>query len=287
MRQLISHPGLRFIITTLKGTIRYTHTRKGKAPKKCVLTDSDFEDDETDSQSDDGTRALQMSINVSAVGFEMCLSKNDGLLKVEFEGSSGEANWEFAGLLEGSDKAMVASVGVQTDKMIVKETGIQTEAVARKETGVQTKVDREENMSKPTNDSHTQTEIPVKPDPDAHHPAATEVSKINMATALQPSTTEAPEASDSILSPASKKRKFSSSPAPFDDQARSAYDSTPWPRHLFIRGYRVYPIFKGDNGKLHIDLATATVWYDGWYGKEHMRCKEKKQIDLTNKLSKF
>jgi hypothetical protein len=86
------------------------------------------------------------------------------------------------------------------------------------------------------------------------------------------------------------KRKASATPIatePLNKRARSTRDTPPWPRHIYMECFRNTPIFKGDVGVLHIDVEAGTVWFEGWYGKEHMRVQERKQIDLRDKTSKL
>jgi hypothetical protein len=86
------------------------------------------------------------------------------------------------------------------------------------------------------------------------------------------------------------KRKASATPIatePLNKRARSTHDTPPWPRHIYTECFRNTPIFKGDVGVLHIDVEAGTVWFEGWYGKEHMRVQERKQIDLRDKTSKL
>jgi hypothetical protein len=68
-------------------------------------------------------------------------------------------------------------------------------------------------------------------------------------------------------------------------RATSTHDSPPWPRHIYIECFRNTPIFKGDVGVLHIDVEASNVWFEGWYGKEHMRVQERKQIDVRDPTS--
>jgi hypothetical protein len=85
------------------------------------------------------------------------------------------------------------------------------------------------------------------------------------------------------------KRRASPTPTstePLSKRAKSSHNSEPWPRHLYMTCYRNIPSFKGDVGTLHIDLDHGTVWFEGWYGKEHTRVYERKQIDVRDKLSK-
>ncbi|CAO2657315.1 Nn.00g034410.m01.CDS01 [Neocucurbitaria sp. VM-36] len=63
-------------------------------------------------------------------------------------------------------------------------------------------------------------------------------------------------------------------------RAKSTHDGPPWPRHLYMTCHRTFPIFKGEKGTLHIDLKHCTAWFEGWYGRDHMRVFERKQLDL-------
>jgi hypothetical protein len=117
MRKLISLLGLRFYLFELRGSLTYTHTRNGKGPKVYEICESDIEDEvESDSSSTEGTTKPRPGVDASAVGVQLRLVKNDGLLTIEFEGKDGSAaQWTFDGneLLGGG--SMVAAAATQTD----------------------------------------------------------------------------------------------------------------------------------------------------------------------------
>ena len=50
--------------------------------------------------------------------------------------------------------------------------------------------------------------------------------------------------------------------------------------------HRLYPISKSDLGRLVIDIAEGSVWYEDTYGKNHARVVERKQIDLSKTSNK-
>jgi hypothetical protein len=111
MHELISHVGLRFTLSELHGSLTYTLTRPGKTPKVYDLCDSDLDDGSNSESSDpEEVNKTKPGLDASAVGIQLRLIKNDGVLKIEFEGKDGAmANWAFAGL------ALVAAAGTQTE----------------------------------------------------------------------------------------------------------------------------------------------------------------------------
>ncbi|KAH4060477.1 hypothetical protein HBH49_002790 [Parastagonospora nodorum] len=117
MRELISLLGLRFYLFELRGSLTYTHTRNGKGPKVYEICESDIEDEvESESSSTESTTKPRPGVDASAVGVQLRLVKNDGLLTIEFEGKDGSAaQWTFDGneLLGGG--SMVAAAATQTD----------------------------------------------------------------------------------------------------------------------------------------------------------------------------
>jgi hypothetical protein len=117
MHEAISHPGLRFTIFQLHGSLRYTLTRPGKAPKVYDICDSDLDDgSSSESSNSEETDKLKPGLDASAVGVQLRLIKNDGVLKMEFEGRDGAtADWTFEGLALVDGGRMVAAAVTQTE----------------------------------------------------------------------------------------------------------------------------------------------------------------------------
>jgi hypothetical protein len=116
MHELISHLGVRFYLFELNGSLKYTLTRRGQAPKLYEICESDVEDGRSsDSSSTDETKSIKAGIDASAVGIQLRLIKNDGVLEIDFEGKNGStARWTFSGV-EMSGGTLVATASTQTD----------------------------------------------------------------------------------------------------------------------------------------------------------------------------
>jgi hypothetical protein len=136
-------PGIKFYLLELRGWLRYTLTRPGKAPKVFKLCDADLDDNDVYKPE-----KLKHGLDASAVGIQLRLLKNDGVLKVEFEGKDGAvANWTFNGLALVHGGRMVAAAATQTDVEVkiedleveVKNEETQTNVVIMQSTGFQTK----------------------------------------------------------------------------------------------------------------------------------------------------
>lgn len=285
MGQLIHLPGLKFHLFELRGILKCSSVREGKLPREYEFSDSDVETDDSDSGSNGAPPKRWDGVEASAVGLQMRLFKNDSRLEMEFEGKDGSsAAWVFSGMEQVGGRAMYASMGVQTLAVATKEQGMQTAVRGLKDAGSQVEVlgtmrDKSMQTEGCWEEAEKQSKV-------IHERATTSGALVD--TGIQNDDDAAAlEPDNNAQLVTGTKRKRLSSPAPPDKRARSTHTSAPWPRHLYAEGYRSAPQFKGDIGKLHIDLGNATVWYEGWYGKEHMRCKEKKQVDLRERLSKF
>lgn len=143
MHELISHPGLQFYISRLSGTLHYTLTIASRPPKHFSLSDSDFEDVSPQVKAE-GFRHLH-GTDASAVGLELKIVKNDGVLEIVFEGrEGGRAEWRFAGLQEQGSVYAMASV--QTERVGVVDGGTQTITATSTSTGVQTETVTQEDV---------------------------------------------------------------------------------------------------------------------------------------------
>lgn len=113
MHYLISNIGLEFSLFQLQGTLTYEHTRSGRPPKQYEITEIDVDDASDSEASDSGTLvAVRAATDASAAGIQLQLIKNDGLLRMRFEGRDGStAEWTFDGM---STQKMVSSISTQT-----------------------------------------------------------------------------------------------------------------------------------------------------------------------------
>jgi hypothetical protein len=388
MHELISHLGLRFYLFESSGTLKYTLTRKGKPPKEYEINESDLDGSNSDASIAGAEQSLCAGLDASAVGVQLRLIRNDGVLKVEFEGTGGSsANWKFDGLSLTEGGWMVGSAATQTEGGLaecptcgvdmmeiveVKDEETQTDAMIMHTTETQTKLSSPA-VSETQNaymEEHLQQElarqrgyqfVPRRDHLDEKYPNAADIlgdkseewavvtilkscaeqgrtvsdhqmfnirdvieevpaasmlplvllehlwykTEAQFHAASAPfvssnpdATLETGDASDRTQSTKSLsettaqalKRKASSvstTPKPHAKRTKTTHDSNPWPGHLYVDCYRVIPLFKGDVGRLHIDLHEGTVWFEGWYGKDHMRVWERKQFDLRDKNSKY
>jgi hypothetical protein len=293
MHHLISKIGLKFSLVELQGTLTYEHTRIGRPPKQYEISEADLEDASDGESSDSGALVpVKSGIDASAGGIRLRLIKNDGYLRMRFEGKDGStAEWAFDGM--GADR-MVASGGTQTpsnaDECVmcghraitesqVEHVAVQTDVVsvhevtfsaeAGSQTTIKTEVDEKtiagvcleldtiEGSQKPNNDGSCQTDLTI---------------------------------SKHILVKTDRERKRKTSSAPHIDvsahkRAKSSHDSRPWPRVIYMDCERFYPIKKGDTGRLVINIEEGTVWYEDSYGKSHARTIEHKQVDIKSASS--
>ena len=157
MHHLISLIGLKFYLFELQGTLTYEYTKNAKPPVQYHISDQDLEDlSDSDDGDTEGAQLLRSGVNASAVGIELRLIKNDGLLRMKFEGRDGTtAEWVFEGLQVMGKGGIVASVGTQTyidpDKCMtcghkkvtpakMQDRGSQMETATTMEFGTQTDV---------------------------------------------------------------------------------------------------------------------------------------------------
>ncbi|KAF9699195.1 hypothetical protein EKO04_003275 [Ascochyta lentis] len=310
MNELISNPGLRFVLYKLKGSLTYTHARDGKPAKQYNISDADFEETSC-SQGDDAetSRLPRSGVHASAVGCQLLLIKNEGVLQITFEGKMGaSANWTFRGLDSGTGNAILASAGTQTytdpdhciacrHKMVVpssiQDTGTQTDTMAVTEMGTQTDGVYTAEVRFPAGEhaqSRVDSELPtdqVSHDTaqscEAHNTDASVTTHVQNATTTNGTDIADAEDTTSRCSSQNLKRKASSeSPAAtlLNKRAKSRHDSAPWPRRIFVDCWREKPFSKGDLGCLIIDIEKAAVYYESKYGKSYARTTELKQVDI-------
>jgi hypothetical protein len=116
MHELISHLGLRFYLFELGGSLKYTLTRRGHAPKIYEICEADIEvGRNSDTSSTGEPKKMKAGIDASAVGIQLRLIKNDGVLKIDFEGKNGStAQWTFQGMQLSDGERLVATATTQT-----------------------------------------------------------------------------------------------------------------------------------------------------------------------------
>ncbi|KAF1913645.1 hypothetical protein BDU57DRAFT_502319 [Ampelomyces quisqualis] len=271
MSTTISIPGLGLYLFELQGSLKCTLTRNGRPTKVYEFDESDL-DDESHSTSDSEIPRdqLKAGIDASGVGVQLRLFKNDGVLRIEFEGKTGStAVWTFEGLELPNGGSLVAAATTQT-KFDPKECVIcgatKTKILEMKHEETQTAAPSVKSTDKQTTMEITSTSTGVE----TNCSLMKRKGSVTTSPGLKRKTSSPPEAS-----PLLHKR------------AKSKHDSPPWPRHLYTTCFRSYPIFRGDVGTLHIDVQEATVWFEGWFGKPHARIFERKQFDLRDPCSKF
>jgi hypothetical protein len=390
MHEPIYHLGLRFYLFELKGSLKYTLTRPGKAPKIHEICESDLDEASSNENSTvEEPDKLKPGLDASAVGIQLRLIKNDGSLKIEFEGRDGAvADWAFEGLALIDGRRMVAGAATQTDVDLqkcvvckeekgevvqVKSGETQTDTAATQSVGVQTATQAKSSAGVQV----TPQEIPLhrqvpgaveilgrfidspaakkllerglrdlrtrmrrskkifdrslrarkyyyilegelqneSPNTASETKAGGPISAVKTGEPIMPNKaisstytnvgTQTEPSNDAQVSPnhevrtkgttttttnSDLKRKASATPiptGPLHKRAKSTHDAQPWPRHIYMECFRNAPIFKGDVGVLHIDVEAGTVWFEGWYGKEHTRVHERKQIDLRDRTSEL
>jgi hypothetical protein len=248
---LSPYNGLQFQIIKLDGCLTVTLSLNGKRASKLEISYIDTSVKEEPWKSS--------GAQVTAVGLEMLLIKNNGTLELEYVGDTGASgSWRFNGLDHDEKSMMVATAGMQTEAPNVKEVEVQTERAILKEVNVQTETVVTKALG-------VQTDRPVVY-----------------------STSTQTERSTSSKSPnRAKKRKLSPKPYVPNNRAKSTTSSAPWPKHLFMECCRTVPAFKGPQGILHLDLELAEVWFNGSYGGIGAKCIEKKQVNLQDETSKY
>lgn len=110
----VSHPGVTFYVFHLEGTLRYTIARQGKPAREYELCGQDFDDNDAVIQDSFAVK-VGLGIDASAVGIQLCVTKNDAVLSMAFEGKDGSgAEWIFEGMDEVTKGPRVASAATQT-----------------------------------------------------------------------------------------------------------------------------------------------------------------------------
>ncbi|ORY19775.1 hypothetical protein BCR34DRAFT_609450 [Clohesyomyces aquaticus] len=124
MFELTSVPRVQFYLLKLDSELQYTITRPTKAPGQYDISDTDFEDADSEVKIDpDEDRTMRSRVDAIAVRLQIQVAKNDGNLVVEFE--------------EGM-MAMYALAVMQTDGTAIDHTGMQTDVPALRHAEMQT-----------------------------------------------------------------------------------------------------------------------------------------------------
>ncbi|KAF2132068.1 hypothetical protein P153DRAFT_429269 [Dothidotthia symphoricarpi CBS 119687] len=167
----VSHPGVTFYIFELQGTLQYTITHRGKPAREYELCEQDFDDNDAVLQ-DDSVAKVGPGTDASAVGVQLRVVKNDGVLSVVFERKDGgDANWAFNGMDDVTGGPRIASAATQTE----------VEASKCSTCGA----DRLREVD--TSDGETQTEVKDMQDEN------TQTGKINMGDAMTQTSARHPE----------------------------------------------------------------------------------------------
>jgi hypothetical protein len=300
MYELIFNPGVQFELFKLRGLLTYNFTRAGKPEKQYVLSEADFEDTNESNDSDpQSVLSGRPGPELSAVGIRLRLLKNDGLLRMEFEGTDGSsAKWMFEGLNIENGTSAVASATTQTLIDPINCTVCGQKQVTQGETtdcGTQTSHQATED-----NSTQTITALDAQSSSEMESAQTTNVAgspeMTSTATqsdiAIEPSTSNSAyinTITDENTGRPSKKRKASPDPQAelLHKCAKSKHDSAPWPRYIYMDCWREKPISKTDLGKLIIDIKKATVTYEDKHGKDYAQITELKQVDLRAPDSEY
>lgn len=283
----IHFAGLELYIYKLElGTLILNHERHGRKPKECTFNEEDFEDG-ANTLDHTAVAKLKSGILASAIGLELCLTKNEGVLKMVFEGKTGgTATWIFNGIEVMYGGRVTASACTQTDidpsrcSSCGEENILRSVVVSREmQTDKENKNAQEKTQTNigQLNYTGVQTDVSILRGHElstrSHTLTGAVGGHMQTATSMQKDRKRKAQATEDI------------EPL-LDKRAKSTHDSRPWPRHLYMTCRRITPTFKGDVGTLHIDVAKGTVWVEGWYDYNDMRVFEKKQLDLRDAASK-
>lgn len=285
---IVKFAGLALHIYELQpGTLAMRHERPGKQPWEYILTEQDFEDS-AEIMEAEALAMPETSLLASAVGLQIRLIKNEGHLKLAFTGENGgQAEWHFNDMEVVDGGRITACVLTQTDvdpsacptcgadrmnNLTVSDMRVLTESTSAQLPGTLTDTMQTVDFGTQTRTNHV-------------------TSSSAQTHALHESTSSANNSCSTTLDKQENPLKRKAQELPHDQplldkRAKSSHNSAQWPRHLYITCFRSFPIFKGDVGTMHIDVEEGTLWFEGWYGKPHMRVFERKQVDLRDENSK-
>lgn len=117
MPLLTPYNGLQFYISKLDGCLTFSLFINGKRVSKSEIWGIDKSQKE-EVQNCTGTE-------VTAIGLELLLIKNDGTLELRFLGDTGSSvSWVFNGLELDSKGAMVAMTNTQTDVVAMRDVEV-------------------------------------------------------------------------------------------------------------------------------------------------------------------
>lgn len=327
MRQLIRLPGLRLVLFELQGSLTYSQTRNGEKSEPRTIRDCDIEDEtNSDDDSTGGLATIKSGIDASAVGIHLRLTKNDGLLKLHFEGHEGScADWVFEGLPINGGQRMVASALTQTDTdpkqcpvcgkdksavLEVMDQKTKTDSVPTLSTDHQMKTGTAtcdigiQTTPISGRSSRKQAQLVVGPlvaESPTNNVQRNVIEELrsksmssdgikNVSTGYTKSILNHSPSLESESASAWRKRRAASPPPgglPILKNAKSMHDSVPRHRHIYMTCYRTTPRYGGDEGVLHIDLEDGTVWFEGWHGRPNGRTFERKQLFLLHHGGKY
>ncbi|KAI4703076.1 hypothetical protein J4E81_001953 [Alternaria sp. BMP 2799] len=261
---LVKFAGLALYIHDLQsGTLTLLHERPNRKPKVYVLNEEDFEDG-VDEIDDETVPMLEPGLETSAVGLSLRLFKNDGALRITFEGEhGGVVDWKFQGLEGSKMGSMTACAFTQT--MPEASTGCKSVEVVPPEISI---------SSIRTVSTDPIPQRLVQPLPLGLSIISTTETRPVKPTIKPKITIKLPKEKPELFSPTVNKeiglkRKATEEveqPKPHK-LAKSSHDSSPWPSHLYMTCSRTHPISKCDVGTLHIDLAEGTVWFESCLSK--------------------
>ena len=219
---LVKFAGLALhIIELQRGTLALKHGRPESQPREYILNEEDFEDS-ADSLDDYAAAALASGLNASAVGLQLCLIKNDGNLKVSFQGKNGGwAEWTFRGMKIENGSRMIASAFTKT------ENNPTQCSVCGEERETRSGVSDEEVQTdtKQSKDSASQTDGYINRCLDQHTAASTQTDQLNeQLPTSRPSKPQEPSPGTPL------KRKAQADPddqPPLHKRAKSTHNSSP------------------------------------------------------------
>jgi hypothetical protein len=278
---LVRFVGLAVYVHELtSGTLTLLHERPNRRPMVYILNEEDFEDG-VDELDDESVATLEPGLAASAVGLNLRLIKNDGVLKVTFEGEhGGVVDWSIQGLRSSNGGGITACAFTQT--------------LPEAPQGCKCVKTLPPELSNSTIQTMSTNPIPghiVRPPQSGLSIISTTIENrpVECSTKLKVLGAKCDFDLPAIDEKIGLKRKAAEEaeqPKPHK-RAKSSHDSPPWPNHLYMTCCRTQPISKSDIGTLHIDLIEGSVWFEGWSGKSNARTFEQKQVDLRDASSRF